>query len=708
MDGSRIRRRMGRPPQPKPARGASTVATQQTPQLLHGSLAGIRRRAALCAPPRQDMSGVTNVRASNTLRRWSAILLSCVAIVAGIVGAATGALTLDDGLRGTGLPDPGPATSYGLPFVRAAGEIAAVVAIGNYLFAAFLVPPQSNGVLDADGYRALRLGGIASAIWGTCAALMVVLTISELSGVPLGDLSLIDVWSAASFVETASAWRWTAVVAAVVAVASVPVLRWSWTPALLAGALLTLVPLAATGHSSAGAHDIATNSLLIHLVAAALWSGGLLALLGHLLRRGHHTYVAARRFSTIALWCFVAVAISGVINAAARIAPSDILESNYGRLLGVKVLALCALGALGWRQRRSAIASLKANPSSRVPLLRLILAETAVFAVTFGVAVRLGRTPPPAALTEPTPAEVAIGFDLAEPLTISQVLFGWRFDLVFGTAAIALALIYLVGVHRLRRQGASWPLRRTCFWVLGCLAMLFVTSTGFGRYVPAMFSMHMLTQLVMAMFVPVVLVLGMPVTLALQALRTSRGTATPGLQKWLLSALHSPWTRFLTFPATATLLFVASGYGLYVAGGFDIAVTDHLSRVLMTGYSLLSGTLFFWVVIGVEPSPHRPSMAARTATAVAGLSPYMWIGSLVKDRQEVFGESFYRSLQLHWHTELIADQKLGGEILVMGTALMFLVVVGVLFWLRKRQLTDVEAVVAPVSSTTSATPRPAI
>ena len=42
---------------------------------------------------------------------------------------------------------------------------------------------------------------------------------------------------------------------------------------LLAGALLTLVPLGLTGHSSAGgAHDLATNSLLIHLVAGALWA----------------------------------------------------------------------------------------------------------------------------------------------------------------------------------------------------------------------------------------------------------------------------------------------------------------------------------------------------------------------------------------------------------------------------------------------------
>lgn len=625
------------------------------------------------------MTRVSSEGTGRSLRRRSGRLLVGVALTAGIIAAAIGAFVLADGLSATGLPDPGPVTTYGLPFVRAAGEIAAVVAIGNFLLAAFLVPPQSNGVLDADGYRALRLGGVACAIWATCAALLVALTVSDVSGVPLRNLSPVDIWSAAGLVEMTSAWRWTAMLAALVAVASVPVLRWSWTPVLLAGALLTLVPLAVTGHSSSGgAHDIAANSLMIHMVAAALWAGGLLALLAHAVRRGDHTHLAARRFSAVALWCFVAVAVTGVVNGAVRIAPSDILDSTYGRLLAVKALALCGLGVLGWRQRRSAVRSLQSDPSARVPFLRLALTEAAVFAATFGVAVGLGRTPPPAARREPTPAEVAIGFDLAEPPTVSLVLLNWRFDLIFGTAAIVLALMYLAGVYRLRQRGASWPPRRTCWWVLGCTAMLFVTSSGLGSYVSAMFSVHMLVQVAMTMVVPILLVLGAPVTLTLQALRPSADRGSPGPREWLLTALHSPWARVLTFPGTALLLFVGGGYGLYFTGAFGGAVADHTTHVLMTGYWLLSGTLFFWVVLGAEPSPHRVSVIARMATAIAGLLQWVWIGMVLRDRQDVLGESFYRSLRLEWHTELLTDQRLGAVLVALGAAFILLIVIAVL------------------------------
>ena len=112
-------------------------------------------------------------------------ILVGVGLLAGVTAACLAALSLADALTATGLPDPGPVTTYGLPFVRAAGEIAAVVAVGSFLVAAFLVPPQRSGVLDVSGYRALRLGTAASGIWTVCAALLVPFTVSDITGQPL-------------------------------------------------------------------------------------------------------------------------------------------------------------------------------------------------------------------------------------------------------------------------------------------------------------------------------------------------------------------------------------------------------------------------------------------------------------------------------------------------------------------------------------------
>src|SRR6185437_10478731 len=363
--------------------------------------------------------------------------------------------------------DPGPVTTIGLPFVRAAGEIAAVVAVGSFLTAAFLVPPQDNGVLDADGYRALRVGTVAAGAWTVCAALLVPLTISDVSGQPFtAHLNPASLWSLASIINISTAWRWTALLAAVVTVASLPVLRWSWTPLLLFGSVVTLIPLGLTGHSSAGgSHDLATNSLLIHLVAASLWAGGLLALLAHALRGGGHAALATRRFSMIALWCWVAMALSGVVNALVRVLPSDLLSTGYGRLVVAKFVALCVLGVVGWRQRRSVVAALRDSDSAKAPLIRLALIEAAVFGVTFGIAVGLGRTPPPPPpIRIPSIPEAEIGYDFQGPPTVARILFDWRFDLIFGTAAIVLAGLYVAAVLRLRRRGDRWPPGRMVAW----------------------------------------------------------------------------------------------------------------------------------------------------------------------------------------------------------------------------------------------------
>ena len=80
-----------------------------------------------------------------------------------------------------------PGDHAGSAIRRGQGEIAAVAAVGSFLCAAFLVPPQRSGVLDVGGYRALRVGTVASGIWAVCAALLIPLTISDVSGQRLVD-----------------------------------------------------------------------------------------------------------------------------------------------------------------------------------------------------------------------------------------------------------------------------------------------------------------------------------------------------------------------------------------------------------------------------------------------------------------------------------------------------------------------------------------
>jgi putative copper resistance protein D len=201
---------------------------------------------------------------------------------------------------------------------------------------------------------------------------------------------------------------------------------------------------------------------------------------------------------------------------------------------------------------------------------------------------------------------------------------------------------------------------RTVAWLLGCTALLFVSSSGVGRYMPAMFSMHMAAHMMLSMLVPILLVLGGPVGLALRALPAAGRGDPPGMREWLLGALHSRISRFLTNPVVATALFVAGFYGLYLGGLFDAAVGSHIGHVVMNVHFLASGYLFYWVVIGVDPTPRPIPPLAKVAVVFASLPLHAFFAVILMSMPKVLGESFYHSLHLSWHTDLLGDQRLGG------------------------------------------------
>ncbi|GAA0524170.1 copper resistance protein D [Saccharopolyspora subtropica] len=590
------------------------------------------------------------------------VLVVTAGVLAALVAAALTALSAGASYALLGLPDPGPVTHYGLPVVRVLAEAGAVVSIGSLLLATFGIPAQRSGALAADGYAAVRTAGWAAAVWCVGAALVVPFTAADATGRPVSDVLSTEVlFGLVDALEEAKAWSLTALLAFVVALACRVVLSWGWTAVTFGVALLGMFPVVATGHSaSGGAHDIATNSLLFHLFAAMLWVGGLVALLAHAARRGDHLPLVVGRFSHIALVCWVALALSGVINALVRVTPAQLFSSTYGLLLVLKVLGLVVLGVFGYVQRRTVVRRL-ADGAGGAALLRFGAVEVLLMFATIGVAVALGRTPPPGGTTPvPSRTELLIGYPLEAPPDLFRLLFDVRFDLVYGTLAIAMAVLYVWGVRRLRRRGDRWPVGRTITWLLGCATILVATSSGVGRYAPAVFSVHMGQHMLLSMLAPVFLVLAGPTSLALRVFRPAGKDEPPGPREWLVAFVHSPVSRVLTNPIVALALFVGSFYALYYTGLFDLALNQHWAHLAMNAHFLLVGYLFYWPVIGIDPAPRPLPALGKVGLVFASMPFHAFFGITLMMSQTVIGENFYRSLDLPWMIDLLADQRLGG------------------------------------------------
>ncbi|MBB1253401.1 copper resistance CopC/CopD family protein [Streptomyces alkaliterrae] len=127
---------------------------------------------------------------------------------------------------------------------------------------------------------------------------------------------------------------------------------------LLLGGSLTAVGLAATWaaaeHASAGRQiAVAIPVAAAHLLAVALWLGGLAALLVALRSGAPVPGAAARRFSTVATLCVLTLVATGGYQAWRQVGGwSALTGTEYGRLLLGKLALLAVLLVAAWYSRR--------------------------------------------------------------------------------------------------------------------------------------------------------------------------------------------------------------------------------------------------------------------------------------------------------------------------------------------------------------------
>src|SRR5690606_12143020 len=178
------------------------------------------------------------------------------------------------------------------------------------------------------------------------------------------------------------------------------------------------------------------------------------------------------------------------------------------------------------------------------------------------------------------------------------------------------AMFYLAAVWRLHRRGDRWPIGRTIAWICG-LALLFYTTNGaLNAYEQYLFSVHMLAHMMLGMLIPLVLVLGAPITLALRTV-AKRRDGSWGAREWILWAVQTPYSKIITHPAVAAVVFVGSLWVFYFTPMARWAASEHLGHQWMIVHFLIAGYLFCLTMIGIDPIPYRFPYPMRIVTLFA-------------------------------------------------------------------------------------------
>lgn len=255
---------------------------------------------------------------------------------------------------------------------------------------------------------------------------------------------------------------------------------------------------------------------------------------------------------------------------------------------------------------------------------------------------------------------------------------------------LLLLALYVVAVVRLRLRGDRWPLHRAVLWTLGVVTVLAMTATGIDGYGMELFTAHMVQHMVLSMLAPIFLVLGAPITLALRAL-PARRRGRVSARSILLAVLHSRPARFLAHPVTSLSLFLVSLYGLYFTPIFDALMSTMWGHNLMLLHFLAVGFLYFWCVLGIDPSPRQASRGLRRYAGptvrileLAATAPFHAFFGVMLMMSVALIVGFYRHPIPGWGISPLADQAVGGGIAWGFTEIPTLIVLGVIFlqWQR--------------------------
>jgi cytochrome c oxidase assembly factor CtaG len=272
-----------------------------------------------------------------------------------------------------------------------------------------------------------------------------------------------------------------------------------------------------------------------------------------------------------------------------------------------------------------------------------------------------------------TPAQSAR--DLTAPLV---VLRSWTFDPAMVAALLGTAALYLRAVGRLEGRGRAFPAYRVRCFLAGLLAIYLALQSPIDTYANLLLSVHMVQHLLLAMVAPPLLLLGTPITVALRA---SSSTARSRL---LLPLLHSRVARALSHPIVGWSLFALVLWGSHFTFLYEAALRSDVVHSAEHMAYLSTALLFWWPVVGVDPSPARISHPARLLYLFLAMPQTTFLGLAIYGSDRVLYPHYLR-VTPQLGASALADQHLAGAL--MWTTGMFLMVPALAFvlldWMRR-------------------------
>ena len=574
-----------------------------------------------------------------------------------------------------------PLISAGVTLSKFLNISASFAVVGTLLAMAFLLL-DTEGKLSTSAQKLRSILQLSSLLWLIGSVGTILFTLANILGQSFtAAFDLTVMRSFLTQVTLGQYFLFQTLISVVALLSAKKIQRINTTISLLVLSIIGIIfPVFQSHAASSGSHSLAIGSLVVHVVGLALWVGGIFALI---FIDSKDRIIAVPRFSVLALWSAIAVVISGSANAWVRLDFKSAWQTTYALVVVAKIVLTIALLAMGYLHRKN----LSKKPAINwVAMARLIMVEAFIMvsALVLGAWLSSNQAPIRKSDESAKSALTLAGIETPPPPTLSRILFSYEPDaLMIGLLVLAVAL-YIKGVIVLTKRGDKWPVGRTISFALGISVIDFATSGGLGLYANFAFSYHMAAHMFLGMIAPIGIVLGAPITLALRTLPQGRTSTERGVRGSLISALHSRLGRFYTNPLIALAIFDGSLFALYFTSLFGGMMQSHVGHFFMNFHFMLAGTLFFYVVVGIDPNPRKIPHLVKIVILFAAMSIHAFFSVALMSTTTLIDQGYFASLNTPWLGDLLADQNRGGAIgWAMGEIPILLALVATFIqWMR--------------------------
>lgn len=256
------------------------------------------------------------------------------------------------------------------------------------------------------------------------------------------------------------------------------------------------------------------------------------------------------------------------------------------------------------------------------------------------------------------------------PMSWDSVLRSWQLAPGWLVVAVVLAAGYTALRVRARGRSTVHPWRVVSF-ISGCALLWVCVASGIGRYSMAVFWMHMVLHLLLIMVVPALLVLGHPITVALEALPADRQARARRL-------VASRPVGVSTHPAVGLAIYSLVIVATHLTGFMDqMAMHTWLMPVEQVLY-VVAGYLLFLPLLGEEPTRSPTGYLPRFVLFLIAMLPDTVVGIVLLQATR---DPFPMMMTMHpaWAPDPLTDvHTAGGLMWAAGDGLMMFAAVGLM------------------------------